>query len=234
MIAAAADHDIPHDNNELDSDYEEYSSDEETESIAQAYTKLNDESLQQLKNNDPKLTKLITNGWKESSYEHRVDWKNDVGTFEGNNNLKKLYIDFAREHGTANDDPLCDNAAALGNKISCIRSVENLNITDIGEYDDKVFASLAPLFEKSSKLIRIDLADCHFSTASTRLLASALSKQLNKGSLKEFSLWDAYFGEGEDSAELITALGGYHCLKNLYIKDGGFQGREHTVGTRLW
>ena len=204
---------------EQDSEYEEYSSDEE-DSTDQGHIKLNNESLLQLKNNDPKLIQLDTDNWKEDSFARKVD------SFEGNTNLKKLYIDFAREHGTATDVPLCSNAAAFGNKLSCIRSIEDLNITDIGLYDDKVFASIVPLFEKSSNLIRIDLADCYFSTKSTRMLASALSKQQNKGSLKCFSLFDAYFGDGNVAAELITALGGYHSLKNLYIKDGGFQGRE--------
>jgi len=210
-------------------EYEDYSSDEE-ESTDQGHTKLNDESLMQLINNDPKLTNLITNGWKESSYEHKVDWKNDGGTFKGNTNLKKLYINFERNY--ADRDPLCCNAAAFGSKLSCIRSVEDLNITDIWQYDDKVFESIAPLFEISTNLIQISLADCCFSTKSTRLLASALSRQQNKGSLKEFSVFDAYFGDGNvvERANLITALGGYHSLKNLWIKDGGFQGQEcHTA-----
>lgn len=211
MIAAAADHAIPHDNNELDSDYEEYSSDEE-ESTDQGHTKLNDESLLQLKNNDPKLTQLDTDNWNEDSFARKVDWLNYDGSFEGNTNLKKLYIDFEREYG--DEDPLCSNAAAFCNKLSCIRSVESLNIADIGEYDNRAFTSLVPLFQKSSNLIRIDFADCYFSTASTRMLAAALSKQQNKGSLKEFSLWEAYFGGGDDAVELITALGGYHSLKN--------------------
>ena len=226
-MIAAADHAIPHDN-EQDSEYEDYSSDEE-ESTDQGHTKLNDESLLQLKNNDPKLTQLDTDNWNEDSFARKVDWLNYVGTFESNTNLKKLYIDFAREHETAASDyPLCSNASAFGSKLSCIRSVEDLYITDIGEYDDKVFASLAPLFEKSTNLIKISLGDCYFSTKSTRLLASALSKQQNKGSLKCFSLFDAYFGDENDveKADLITALGDYHSLKNLRIRDGGFQGRE--------
>jgi len=211
MIAAA----------EQGSEYEDYSSDEED-----SYSELNDESLQQLKNNDPKLTMLRIKNWKEDGYARTVNWGKDVGAFGGNTNLKKLCIDFQREYG--DEDPLCVNATTFGNKLSCIRSVESLNITDIWEYDDRAFASLALLFEKSTNLIRIDFADCYFSTASTRMLASALFKQQNKGSLKCFSLFDAYFGDENDveKAELITALGGYHSLKNLYIRDGGFQGRE--------
>jgi len=209
--------------------HEEYSSDEEEYTPDTAF---NDESLLQLKNNDPKLTQLTTGDWKDNSFARKVDWLNYDSSFEGNTNLKRLYIDFQREEfGGYEYQPLCDNAAALGNKLSCIRSIEELNLSDIGEYDDKVFASIVPLFEHSSNLIHIHLGDCYFSTNSTRLLASALSRQQNKGSLKGFSLCDAYFGDGNvvEKAELMTALGGYHNLKDLYILDGGFEGREFHV-----
>ena len=91
---------------------------------------------------------------------------------------------------------------------------------DISSVKD-AFSSLSQILEHATNLGSIYIDDCTLCNEGTRMLASALSRRINKSSLKSIELgYTEMYNEGVNwsaAEELIIALDGYHNLEKIFL-----------------
>jgi len=189
--------------------------------------KLNEETHDKIKLNDPSITSLEVELTGE--YVQSVNWT-PSSEFENNTQLKKIEINC---HGIASDDEALRDIMAR-TQLFCNRLANNLSIEAFGIFEsdlssNNIFSPLHHFFRLLTNLVRIDLYESDIGKQNTFLLASALQKRCNKHSLEVFAIYNCDMG-GEDAVgELMIALEGYEHLLKLSLSDCELGGRQCFV-----
>jgi len=181
---------------------------------------LNDQSLSQLEHNDPEATCLYIH-WKEGGYANSVNWAEKGKCIGDNTHLRNVTIqtsDLAlsyESNGYQISGLVKQNFVAFYNGLAQNRSTRQLRIVGCGCMDI-VLEVLYPMLVHTSNLSHILMDSCRMDTVTIRQLASTLSNQRDKSSLRKIELFSCGVVE-QVSEELIAALHQHSNLVQLCL-----------------
>ena len=184
---------------------------------------LTEETLAQLKSNDPSSIASMTVQFDDDGFAHSIDWEREGHLIGGNTHLKKLCI--STNHGYDADIVCGGNFEAFCRGVANNRSIETLILFYIQLSLEVTFAILSQFFEHNGNLISLEVRDCELIDASNgiRILTSALSGRRNKDSLEMIEL--AFTGANNESmGELMSVLRGYDNLTELSLNGNDIGG----------
>jgi len=216
-------------NNQNNNEEEDYYEDEDVWNIKD--TKLNEDSLTKVCNNDPSISALSIEN------PEGFDWESEGKSFGANDKLKCLYISWL-ESTTYNgwvdvpiDSDMKQNHIWFCTAIGINRSIETLCFanSDLATALPNIFNdTICPFFEYNDRLCNIGFFDCRMGDGNYNSLASSLTRRRNKTSLRSLEMYNC--GIDHMVAErLITALDGYGNLVKLSLHDPGFERRASYV-----
>ena len=199
----------------------EYVSDEDDDDD-ENWVDLSEESLGQLKRNDPKINYMKV-WWEEDEFVNSVDWTENGCHIGNNTHLKRLDVSFFYYSPW---DDAWRNYEAFCRGIANNRSIESIAFVDVS-LNAGILNIVSPFIEHNSNLRHLTISSCRIGPESISLLAAALSRRVNKNSLIRIELSDNKF-TGRAAAELITALDEYNNLLKLELS-GNKIGREGCI-----
>lgn len=189
---------------------------------------LMEETLLQIKHNDPNITSLAVHRFPNHSIAVE-----DAGRYVGESTyLKKLAVN-GESMEWEEDVGTCQSFLKFSSGFARNRSMEHFSLTECSFSDGgavSAIKALTPLFEHNMNLHSIDILGCAIGDESTRLLASALSRRVNKSSLRCISLDANKIGDGSADV-LVEALEGHHNLVELSLGDNEI-GRRGCIALR--
>ena len=153
------------------------------------WAKLNQESLDQLRCNDPIITTMDVQ-WGHGEFARSVDWAGQGVWIGGNTHLKKLATSCFQDF-EAVDNLVRQNFEAFCQGLAHCSSIETFAMTfvdiDLSRHRD-AFSSLSQILEHATNLSSIYIENCDLCVEGTRMLASALSRRCNKSSVMKIEL----------------------------------------------
>jgi len=217
-------------NNQNNNEEEDYNEDEDVWNIKD--TKLNEDSLTKVCNNDPSISALSIEN------PDRIDWESEGKSFGANNTLNYLHVSWLQSttwDDYGNDVPIDSdtkqNYILFCSAIGRNRSIKTFSIAQsaLATALPNIFSdTISPFFEHNDRLRNIGFFDCRMGDGNYNSLVSSLSKRRNKSSLRSLEMQNC--GIGHVVAEkLITVMKEYVNLVRLSLHDLGFERRESYV-----
>lgn len=186
---------------------------------------LNEQTLLQLKSNDPNLNTLsVSFSRSNNTFDAgSVDWEKEGDCIGENTHLTALRIEGRGRNlfapGLLEEEHARENAKAFYRSVSCNRSIKHLVLDkspiDIGD----MFTILSPFFQHNRNLRKLEVMNSALDRRGLIALVAALSS-CNKNSLREIEFICCRGMDDESAKKLIDAVAKYSNLRHLYFHFG--------------
>jgi len=194
--------------------------DEDNDYSCDQYCQLNNETLDRLKLNDPKITALdVTFDDDEDDDAGNIDWKRKGSFIASNTNLISISIDKCNDpYSIIRDYSQYKNAEYFFKAVSQNRSIKHIKLNGSPINVGGAFTILTPFFKQNINFRHLEMGYCLMNATDIRKVSSALSK-FDETSLRKFDFEDSPDNNLDDKSamNIVRAVAKQRNLRELSL-----------------